>query len=200
MFTGLVEAVGELTDRTVTDAGFRLRIRTALAGELTPGESLAVNGVCLTVVSVHDDHVAADVGPETARVTTLGTLAAGAAVNLERPLRADGRFGGHFVQGHVDAVGRVEFLRPDAEFLWVTVSFPLQLAPLLVTKGSVAVDGISLTVASLETDRFTVQIIPFTLQHTNLARMRVQDPVNLECDMVGKYVARAVELIGVRNH
>jgi len=95
MFTGLVEAVGELTDRTVTDAGFRLRIRTALAGELTPGESLAVNGVCLTVVSVHDDHVAADVGPETARVTTLGTLAAGAAVNLERPLRADGRFGGH---------------------------------------------------------------------------------------------------------
>src|SRR5262245_24742464 len=120
MFTGLVEAIGELTERTATDAGHRVRIRTALAGELSIGDSVAVNGVCLTVVAAGGGgEVAADVGPETARVTTLGSLAAGAIVNLERPLRADGRFGGHFVQGHVDAMGRIEDLRPDAEFLWM---------------------------------------------------------------------------------
>jgi riboflavin synthase len=199
MFTGLVEAVGELTDRASSDAGFRLRIRTPLAGELTLGESLAVNGVCLTIVAAAEGHIAADVGPETARVTTLASLPVGAAVNLERPLRADGRFGGHFVQGHVDAVGRVEELRPDAEFLWLTLSFPAHLAPLFVSKGSVAVDGISLTVAGLASDRFSAQIVPFTLEHTNIGRMRLHDPVNLECDMVGKYVARAVQVIGVRN-
>jgi riboflavin synthase len=199
MFTGLVEAVGHLTDRAVIASGFRLRIRTNLASELALGDSLAVNGVCLTVVSTEGGEISADVGPETARVTTLGALAPGAVVNLERPLRADGRFGGHFVQGHVDAVGRVEELRPDAEFLWLTVSFPSHLAPLFVSKGSVAVDGISLTVATLETDRFAVQIVPFTLEHTNIGRMQVHDPVNLECDMVGKYVARAAELMGFRG-
>jgi riboflavin synthase len=199
MFTGLVEAVGHLTDRAVIASGFRLRIRTNLASELALGDSLAVNGVCLTVVSTERGEISADVGPETARVTTLGALAPGAVVNLERPLRADGRFGGHFVQGHVDAVGRVEELRPDAEFLWLTVSFPSHLAPLFVSKGSVAVDGISLTVATLETDRFAVQIVPFTLEHTNIGRMQVHDPVNLECDMVGKYVARAAELMGFRG-
>jgi riboflavin synthase len=196
MFTGLVEAIGELTERTVTAAGYRLRISTSLAPELTLGGSLAVNGVCLTVVAVQDGDMFADVGPETARVTTLGSISTGAAVNLERPLRADGRLGGHFVQGHVDAVGRIEDLRPDAEFLWLTVSFPPPLARLLVNKGSVAVDGISLTVAGLSTDRFTVQIVPYTMDHTNVGRMQLHDPVNLECDMVGKYVARSVELAG----
>jgi riboflavin synthase len=198
MFTGLVEAVGELIERSDTPAGYRLRIRTRLAAELALGDSLAVNGVCLTIIERTSDEIAADVGPETARVTTLGTLAPGAAINLERPLRADGRFGGHFVQGHVDAVGRVENLRPDGEFLWVTVTFPPDLALLLVSKGSVAVDGISLTVATLTGDRFDVQIVPFTLEHTNIARMRPRDPVNLECDMVGKYVARSMELLGPR--
>ena len=124
MFTGLVEAVGELIERKPTSGGYRLRIGTALAGELSPGDSLAVNGVCLTVILAQNEEVHADVGPETTRVTTLGWLAPGSAVNLERPLRADSRFGGHFVQGHVDAVGHVEALRQDADFHWLTVSFP----------------------------------------------------------------------------
>ena len=197
MFTGLVEAVGELIERKPTDRGFRLRIGTALAGELSPGDSLAVNGVCLTVILAEKQEVHADVGPETNRVTTLGSLAHGSAVNLERPLRADSRFGGHFVQGHVDAVGHIEELREDAEFHWLTVSFPSQLAPYLVHKGSIAVDGISLTVAGLGVDRFDVQLVPFTMQHTNLHRAQVRDRVNLECDMVGKYVVRAAEIAGL---
>jgi riboflavin synthase len=197
MFTGLVEAVGELRERKATTGGYRLRISTALASELSPGDSLAVNGVCLTVILAEAGEVHADVGPETVRVTTLGWLAPGNAVNLERPLRADSRFGGHFVQGHVDAIGHVEELRQDAEFHWLTVSFPHHLAPLLVHKGSIAVDGISLTVAGLGVDRFDVQLVPFTMQHTNLSRVQIRDRVNLECDMVGKYVVRAAELAGL---
>src|SRR4051812_49152651 len=116
MFTGLVESVGGLVERTPTPGGCRLRFASELAAELKPGDSLAVNGVCLTVVRAEGGEVDAEVGPETIRVTTLGALAAGRAVNLERPLRADSRFGGHFVQGHVDAIGRVEALRPAADF------------------------------------------------------------------------------------
>src|SRR3954466_1889561 len=167
MFTGLVEGVGELVERKPTSGGFRLRIGTALAPELKPGDSLAVNGVCLTVILAEQSEIHADVGPETVRVTTLGTIARGSAVNLERPLRADQRFGGHFVQGHVDAIGHVEDLRQDAEFHWLTVSFPEPLAPLFVHKGSIAVDGISLTVAGLGAGRFDIMVVPFTMQHTN---------------------------------
>src|SRR5258706_5875740 len=159
MFTGLVEGVGELIERKPTSGGFRLRIGTRLAGELAPGDSLAVNGVCLTVILAEKTEVHADIGPETIRVTTLGTLEPGSAVNLERPLRADQRFGGHFVQGHVDAIGHVEELRADAEFHWLTVSFPSALAPLIVHNGSIAVDGVSLTVAGLGGDRFDIMIV-----------------------------------------
>jgi riboflavin synthase len=197
MFTGLIEATGRLVDRTVTPGGLRLRITSALAGEVVPGDSLAVNGVCLTVVVAEGGEIHAEVGPETIRVTTLGALAPGTSVNLERPLRADGRFGGHFVQGHVDGVGHIDARRPEAEFEWLTVAFAAHLAPYLVLKGSIAVDGISLTVARLTTDRFDVQIVPYTLEHTNLGGIAVGDPVNLECDMVGKYVVRAAELAGL---
>jgi riboflavin synthase len=197
MFTGLVEQIGELIERTATSGGFRLRIGTPIAGELARGDSLAVNGVCLTVVLAENGEVHADVGPETVRVTTLGWLPRGSVLNLERPLRADSRFGGHFVQGHVDAIGHIEALRADAEFYWMTVSFPPELAPFLVHKGSIAVDGISLTVARLGVDRFDVQLVPFTMEHTNLHRAQVRDRVNLECDMVGKYVVRAAELAGL---
>jgi riboflavin synthase len=197
MFTGLVEAVGELVERKPTSGGFRLRIGTSLAPELKPGDSLAVNGVCLTVILAEREEVHADVGPETVRVTTLGSLARGSALNLERPLRADQRFGGHFVQGHVDAIGHVEELRKEAEFHWLTVSYPSSLAPLIVHKGSIAVDGISLTVAGLGSDRFDVMVVPFTMAHTNLGRVAIRDRVNLECDMVGKYVVRAAELAGL---
>jgi riboflavin synthase len=197
MFTGLVESVGELVERKPMGGGFRLRIGSPLSAELQPGDSLAVNGVCLTVILSEHGEVHADVGPETVRVTTLGSIERGGVVNLERPLRADQRFGGHFVQGHVDAIGHIEDVRPQAEFHWLTVSFPAPLAPLIVHKGSIAVDGISLTVAGLGVDRFDIMVIPFTMQHTNLSRIRVRDRVNLECDMVGKYVVRAAELAGL---
>ena len=197
MFTGLIEATGRVVDSTVTSGGIRLRIESPLAAELTVGDSVAVNGVCLTAIAADVSAVHADVGPETLRVTTLGALTPGRIVNLERPLRADGRVGGHFVQGHVDAIGGIEDRRPEAEFEWMTVSFPQHLAPLLVSKGSIAVDGISLTVATLGRDRFDVQIVPYTLEHTNLGRAKVGDRVNLECDMIGKYVVRAAELAGL---
>jgi len=194
MFTGLVEATGNLVDRAPAPGGARLRIESALAPELLPGDSLAVNGVCLTVVRAENGEIHADVGPETMRVTTLGSLSPGSRLNLERPLRADSRFGGHFVQGHVDAVGSVENLRSEQDFHWLTVSFPDALAPLIIPKGSIAVDGISLTVAALAHGRFDVMIIPFTMEHTNLARIAIGSRVNLECDMVGKYVVRAEEV------
>jgi riboflavin synthase len=197
MFTGLVEAVGSLVERKPTAGGFRLRIATALAGELAPGDSLAVNGVCLTVILSEHGEVHADVGPETVRVTTLGSVAHGVALNLERPLRADSRLGGHFVQGHVDGIGHIEEMRAEADFTWITISYPRQLAPYVIPKGSIAIDGISLTVAGLGHDRLDVMIIPFTLAGTNLGRAQVNDPVNLECDMVGKYVVRAAELAGL---
>ena len=197
MFTGLIEGVGRLVDSTPTSGGIRLRIMAPMASELAPGDSVAVNGVCLTVILAERGEIHADVGPETVRVTTLGGIAPGTALNLERPLRADQRFGGHFVQGHVDAVGCVEELRQESEFHWLTVSFPSALAPLIVPKGSIAVDGISLTVAGLGVDRFDMMVIPFTMQHTNLGQIRLRDRVNLECDMVGKYVVRAAELAGL---
>src|SRR2546428_8520096 len=197
MFTGLVEGFGGLFGRKPTRGGFRLRIGTPLGGELSPGDSLAVNGVCLTVILAEHNEVHADIGPETVRVTTLGWLTRGSAVNLERPLRADSRFGGHFVQGHVDAIGHIEELRADAEFHWLTVSFPAHLAPYIVHKGSIAVDGISLTVAGLGADRFDIMVVPYTMMHTNLGGAQIRDKVNLECDMVGKYVVRAAELAGL---
>lgn len=196
MFTGLIEAVGEVIEVKPTSAGVRLRVGTELARELSRGDSLAVNGVCLTVIHAGEDEVHADVSPETVRVTTLGSLTRGTRLNLERPLRADGRMGGHFVQGHVDAIGAVAEVRADAEFQWLTVSYPSLLAPYIIHKGSIAVDGISLTVAGLGEHRFDLQIVPYTWQHTNLRTIRLHDRVNLECDVIGKYVVRVAELAG----
>ena len=194
MFTGLIETTGEIAARTPTTGGQRISVRSPLAAELKLGDSVAVNGVCLTVVQA-DAAFHADVGPETLRVTTLGSRDVGALVNLERPLRGDGRMGGHFVQGHVDAVGQIADLRAESDILWLTVIFPRELESYMVLKGSIAVDGISLTVAGLAGDRFDVQLVPFTVEHTNLKRARIGDSVNLECDMIGKYVNRAAELI-----
>lgn len=194
MFNGLIEALGEVRDLTPVPAGLRLGVRTEVARELALGESIAVNGVCLTVVRADAASFAAEVSPETRRVTGLGALRPGDAVNLERALRADARVGGHFVQGHVDAAGRIESIRHDAEFHRVTVSYPPDLAPCLVRRGSIAVDGISLTVAGLRAADFDVQIVPYTWEHTNLRRARVGAVVNLECDIIGKYVVRALEV------
>ena len=178
----------------MTASGVRLRVCTTLAPELRAGDSLAVNGVCLTVARVGEGVVEADLGPETLHVTTLGAARAGQALNLERAMRADGRFGGHFVQGHVDGVGLVRAVRRDGDAHWMTVSFEEGLAPYCVAKGSVAVDGISLTIAALRDREFDVMIIPYTWSHTALRALRKGDRVNLECDMIGKYIVRALEL------
>ena len=196
MFTGLIEAVGSVADVKSTESGMRMRIRTELARTLAPGDSLAVNGVCLTVVLTSDEEVHADIGPETARVTTLGSLKRDQAVNLERPMRADGRFGGHFVQGHIDGVGTVDDVRTDGDAHWFTIAFKRDLAPYFIRKGSIAVDGISLTIAGLDGQKFDVMVIPFTWNHTSLHTLRVGTRVNLECDIIGKYVARAAEVSG----
>jgi riboflavin synthase len=200
MFTGLVESLGEVVESVPAGGGVRIRIATSLASELTLGESLAVNGVCLTVIARDATTVNADIGPETLRVTTLGHLKIGSLVNLERSMRADSRFGGHFVQGHVDAVGRIDAVTPDAEFHTLQVSYPARFAANIIHRGSIAVDGISLTVARLEGDRFELMIIPFTLAHTNLRQAVPGTPVNLEFDMVGKYVARAAEIAAMASH
>ena len=196
MFTGLIEALGEVTEVRRVESGFAIRVRCDIGEDLHEGESVAVNGVCLTAVETASGDLQASIGPETARVTSLGSLKPRSLVNLERAMRGDARFGGHFVLGHVDATGTIQRIRPEADFWWVNVSFPPALAPYLVHRGSIAVDGISLTIASLERASFDVQIVPHTWTHTNLHAARVGDGVNLETDMVGKYVVRAVELMG----
>ena len=194
MFTGLIEAVGRVGPVTQTGTGLRITIRTEMAADLTDGESVSVNGVCLTVAQRDATGFSADIGPETARVTTLGGLKDDQRVNLERAMAADGRFGGHFVQGHVDGIGTIREVRVDGDARWMRVGFPSELAPFFVPKGSVALDGVSLTVAALGPDHFDVMIIPFTWAHTNLGALQAGSPVNLECDVVGKYVVRAAQL------
>jgi riboflavin synthase len=207
MFTGLIEAVGQVVRRHEAGGaagpegpgGYRLEVRTDLASALSPGDSLAVNGVCLTVVRTSGGAVSADVSPETSRVTTLGLLTSGSLVNLERPLRADARLGGHFVQGHVDATGTVVSVDPEGECYRLTIRYPPVLAPNLVPKGSIAVDGISLTLAGVGEETFSIQVIPYSWTHTNLHRVRAGDRVNLECDILGKYVVRFLETARARQ-
>ena len=194
MFTGIVEDVGSLSEVKGTGGGFRVRIHTPLSSSVKVGDSLAVNGVCLTVILIDGAHVLADVGPETARVTTFGALQRGQEVNLERPMRGDGRFDGHFVLGHVDGVGVIEESRSEGDSRWLTIGFPPALAPYFIRKGSVTVDGVSLTVAGLGERQFDVMVIPHTWSHTSLKGLKQGDKVNLECDMIGKYVVRMMEL------
>lgn len=197
MFTGLIEGLGEVVGLAPMEGGSRLRVRSGLAPELVLGESVAVNGACLTVTSMTSDEMTFDLGPETLRVTALGALQPGTRVNLERSMRADGRLGGHLVLGHVDAVGQVVSVREQGEAHWLTVAFPDALAPLLVPKGSVAMSGISLTVAGLGEGTMDIMIVPFTWGHTNVATLRPGDAVNLEADVIGKYVVRALALRGL---
>jgi riboflavin synthase len=190
MFTGLIEATGRLERSEGTQAGRRLWIAAPFAAELRAGDSVAVNGVCLTAVDADERGFAADLSPETLRASSLGDMAAGRLVNLERPLRADARLGGHFVLGHVDDTARISEFRPDGDAYWLEVGIPDGLRPYLIPKGSVAIDGISLTIARLSSDVVGVQVVPFTVAHTSLSEARAGDLVNLEADVLGKYVAR----------
>lgn len=194
MFTGLIEAVADVLTFEQVPGGARLVVATTLGAEVGVGESVAVNGVCLTVVERNDHAAAFDLGPETARITALGSLSPGAKVNLERAIRADARLGGHFVLGHIDGVGTIVDVQPEMDFTWVSIAYPAELAAGFVLKGSVAVDGVSLTVARLTDDTFDVQIIPHTWTHTTMSQWRPGTTVNLECDVIGKYVARATAL------
>lgn len=194
MFTGIVEEVGRVAWRR----GNRLRLeaRRVLRG-LRPGDSVAVDGVCLTAAYVDRSGFETDLGPATLKRTTLGQRKAGDPVNLERPVRLTQRLGGHLVQGHVDAVGRVKGVRPDGQARWMEVAAPTSVLRYLVERGSVAVDGVSLTVAALTSRSFRVCLIPQTLQRTTLGLRGPGDPVNLEVDVLAKYVERL--LGGIRR-
>jgi len=190
MFTGLIADTGTVESIEAGEAGARLRIATSLAGEIAAGDSVAVGGACLTAAAVNGGAFAADVVNQTLELTTLGGLVAGDAVNLELALRAADRLGGHIVQGHVDGVGAVSSLAEDGIARRLEIAAPSELAPLLAERGSIAVDGVSLTVSGLEGDAFTVSLIPETLERTTLGRLAEGDRVNLEVDVVARYLQR----------
>jgi riboflavin synthase len=194
MFTGIVEGTGTVaTLATAAGGGARLEVEAPwLAGELRPGESVAVNGCCLTVAATTPAGFAADLVAETLRRTALGGLAEGDRVNLERPLALGGRLGGHLVQGHVDGVAKVLERTPVGDGEEVRIELPADLERYVVEKGSIAVDGVSLTVAGVGPGWFGVALVPHTLEVTTLGRRRPGDPVQLEVDVVAKYVERLV--------
>lgn len=184
MFTGLVEAMGTLASRE----GARLRFSCPFAGDLSIGESVCVSGVCLTVEEHDDATFHSTAVPATMRRTSLGTLSPGSFVNLERALRADGRFGGHIVQGHVDGVGRLETRTPDGEWEVLQFSANQEVLRYVVPRGSIAIDGVSLTVAQRDGNQFSVAVIPHTAAVTTLGRLLSGAAANLEADVVAKYL------------
>ncbi len=194
MFTGIVEETGEVESFSRSAGSWRLRVSAREpAGGLVTGESIAVNGCCLTAVDFNATGISFDVLEETRRLTNFAAIVPGAPVNLERSLRADSRLGGHFVTGHIDGSGAIEVFEARGADHYLRIRGPKDCGRLLVAKGSVAVDGISLTVAEVEGDAFAVWIIPHTLAVTNLRVRGVGDAVNLEFDMLGKYVEKLLQ-------
>ena len=200
MFTGIIEELGTVESVVARAAGARLKVRCSTVMEdMTEGASIAVNGVCLTAVDLEPDGFFADMAPETLKRSNLGALRAGSRVNLERPLSPGGRLSGHIVQGHVDGTG--EFVSLDAlgdENWWLRIRVPAELDPFLVFKGSIAIDGISLTIAELEGDVLSVTIIPHTYRNTTLGGYRTGDKVNLECDVLAKHVEKLLRKLDVK--
>ena len=195
MFTGIVEEAAPVRSIELDESGngwLSVEAVRALDG-LKLGDSIAVNGACLTIVSLEGGVFSVDLAPETLRKTNLGALRGGDLVNLERPLAVGDRLGGHIVQGHVDATGKVQSARPQADSVLMGFRTPKRLMPYIVEKGFVAVDGISLTVVNRRAASFSVSVIPYTLEHTTLRDRRVGDPVNLEVDVLAKYVESLVK-------
>ncbi len=193
MFTGIVEEVGKVLK--IEQRGENRRIMIEAGGtpkELRTGDSVAVSGVCLTALDIKPTSFCADLAPETWERTSFSRIREGALVNLELPMKANGRFGGHIVQGHVDGVGRlVELERiADSENWWLHIEIPPEIEKYIVSKGSISIEGISLTVAKLEANRCTIAIIPHTVEMTNLGTLKAGDPVNLEADLIAKYVEK----------
>ena len=195
MFTGIIEELGTVRDIGISGSSGQITLSASKVLEGTKiGDSIAVNGVCLTVTRLTSDGFTADVMPETMKRTSLSIVTRGDKVNLERAMAADGRFGGHIVSGHIDGTGTIRDYRKDGNAVWVTISAPADILRLIVEKGSIAIDGISLTVAAVDESSFKVSIIPHTAGETTLLTKHVGDPVNLETDIIGKYVAK---LMGV---
>jgi len=196
MFTGITEHVGKIESLDHGKDGGRLRVSLSGSGELAAsmklGDSISVNGCCLTVVEFDKDHFSADLSGETLRRTSFGEKKSGDLVNLERPLAANARLGGHFVQGHVDGIGRVTRLLPEGDNWWLSVRVPEDQRRYVAEKGSIAIDGISLTVARWQEGIAHVAIIPFTHKHTNVRAMSPHDAVNIETDILAKYVESLV--------
>jgi riboflavin synthase len=201
MFTGIVEELGTVEALQAGAAGARLKIRCRIVLEdMAEGASIAVNGVCLTAVDVRPDFFSADLAPETMRRSNLGALRSGSRVNLERPLSPTGRLSGHIVQGHVDGTGEFQSLEPlGDENWWLRIRVPQELDPYLVFKGSIAIDGISLTIAALEGDMLSVTIIPHTYRNTTLGGYRAGDRVNLECDVLAKHVEKLLRKLELKQ-
>jgi riboflavin synthase len=195
MFTGIIEHLGSVESLSLQSDGGRVTIHApTLASTLAVSHSIAVNGCCLTIVSVDDERFSADLSGETVRKTSFGAgsgaLKKGARVNLEQPLTAGKEFGGHFVLGHIDATGRVAHLRPEGENWWYGVQIPEEFARYIVPKGSITIDGVSLTLANWRDAIAEIAVIPFTYEHTNIRDRQPGDAVNLEGDILGKYVER----------
>ena len=194
MFTGIIEHLGTIASLKSGAEGGRVTVHApSLAENLTVSNSIAVNGCCLTIVGKDDRGFSADLSGETLRKTSLGQLAAGMKVNLEQPLTAGKEFGGHFVLGHVDTIGHVARLDPEGENWWYGVDVPESFARYMVPQGSITIDGISLTVARWDGRVAEVAVIPYTYEHTNIRNLKIGDPVNLEGDVLGKYVERYLE-------
>jgi riboflavin synthase len=194
MFTGIIEQLGKVEKLEVTSGGARLTVRAPeVAPSLAVSNSIAVNGCCLTVVSHDAERFSADLSGETLRCTSFGELKPGSIVNLERPLTAGKEFGGHFVQGHVDGIGRVVHLKPEGENWWLAVRVPDEIGRYVAMKGSIAVDGISLTIAGWRDAVAEMAVIPYTYAQTNLRERTPGDAVNLESDILAKYVERLLD-------
>ena len=185
MFTGIVEEVGKI--KNINNSGLSVYASKVLEGTIL-GDSIAVNGTCLTVVRMDDESFTVDLAPETIKRTGFGGMRPSNIVNLERPLSADGRLGGHIVQGHVDGTGKITSIKGDADCFIISIRSPKKLMPYIVSKGFITVDGISLTVVKRNTASFTISVIPYTLEHTNLKSKQAGSLVNLEVDIVAKYV------------
>jgi len=196
MFTGIIEEVGRVTRIAHNQGNRRLTVSSSLlVKELHKGDSIAVSGVCLTAVDIKPASVSFDLAAETWNLTSFSRIQEGALVNLELPMRADGRFGGHIVQGHVDGTGKFLALDsiPNADDYWLHIEIPSELARYVIYKGSLSIEGISLTVAKIEGTQVTVAIIPHTVEMTNLKSLKPGDPVNLEVDMIAKYVEKMMQ-------
>ena len=193
MFTGIVEALGQVLSLTKTSDAAKLTVSTPFASDLTTGDSVSVNGVCLTAIDITDDSFSADVMGQTLSMTTIGGLSIGDKVNLEQAMRADSKFGGHMVQGHVDAVGEILNRTKHPDWEVVRISLPKSISQYVVARGSITVEGTSLTVSTLGNDWFEVSLIPTTLTQTNLGTKKVGDGVNLESDILARHLERLLQ-------